>query len=155
MYASSHTSVGLTSCIFIVFFSFEYFDWFDHYAACRVTLTLTAHNHPPILTGLALELALVIWFWCQFWLNMYVLITPTNGQSINCTISEAQLWVWSLGHYGLYGNCTMSIYRWIYVILQNTPINSINHLENCFMTYGFEHFHYRNMSLCQSIGLPI
>ena len=29
-----HTSVGLTSCISIVLFSFEYFDSFDNYAAC-------------------------------------------------------------------------------------------------------------------------
>ena len=34
---SAHTSVGLTSCNPIVFFSFEYFDPFDGYAACWVT----------------------------------------------------------------------------------------------------------------------
>ena len=34
-----HTSISLTSCISIVFFSFEYFDTYDHYAACWVTLT--------------------------------------------------------------------------------------------------------------------
>ena len=33
-----HTSVSLTRCISIVFFSFEYFDPYDHYAACWVTL---------------------------------------------------------------------------------------------------------------------
>ena len=30
---------SLTSCIFIGFFSFEYFDLYDHYAACWVTLS--------------------------------------------------------------------------------------------------------------------
>ena len=35
-----HTSVGLTICISIVFFSFEYFDPYDHYATCWVTLRL-------------------------------------------------------------------------------------------------------------------
>ena len=32
------TSIGLTDCISIVFFSFEYFDSFDHYADCYVPL---------------------------------------------------------------------------------------------------------------------
>ena len=35
-----HTSVSLTSCIYIVFFSFEYFDPYCHYAACCVTLNI-------------------------------------------------------------------------------------------------------------------
>ena len=34
-----HTSVGLTTCISTVVFSFEYFDSFYHHAACWVTLT--------------------------------------------------------------------------------------------------------------------
>ena len=34
LYTLPHTSVGLTSCISIAFFSFQYFDLFDHYAAC-------------------------------------------------------------------------------------------------------------------------
>ena len=33
-----HTSVGLTDCISIVFFSCEYFDSFDHYAVGYVPL---------------------------------------------------------------------------------------------------------------------
>ena len=37
-----HTSVGLTSCISIV--QFEYFDSFDHYAACWVTLILVSRT---------------------------------------------------------------------------------------------------------------
>ena len=32
--ALPHTSFSLTSSISIVFFSFEYFDPYDHYAAC-------------------------------------------------------------------------------------------------------------------------
>ena len=43
-----HTSVGLSDCFFIVFFSFEYFDSFDHYAACWVTLT-TSTTPTPII----------------------------------------------------------------------------------------------------------
>ena len=39
LYTLPHTLVGLTDCIFIVcFFSFVYFDSFDHYAACYVLL---------------------------------------------------------------------------------------------------------------------
>ena len=34
-----HTSVSLTSCISSSFYSFEYFDPYDHFAACWVTLT--------------------------------------------------------------------------------------------------------------------
>ena len=37
---SLHSSVSLTSCISLVFFSFEYFNPFDHYAACWVNLRL-------------------------------------------------------------------------------------------------------------------
>ena len=36
-----HTSFSLTCCISIIFFSFEYFDSFDHYAACWVTLRVS------------------------------------------------------------------------------------------------------------------
>ena len=40
LYTLPHTSVDLTSCISTVFFSFEYFDLFDHYAACWVPLMI-------------------------------------------------------------------------------------------------------------------
>ena len=40
-----HTSVSLTRCISNVFFSFEYFDPYDHYAACWVTLTPHASGY--------------------------------------------------------------------------------------------------------------
>ena len=33
LYTLPHTSVSLTGCISNAFFSFEYFDSFDHYAA--------------------------------------------------------------------------------------------------------------------------
>ena len=37
-----HTSVDLTDCISIVLFCFQYFDSFDHSAACYVPFTLNA-----------------------------------------------------------------------------------------------------------------
>ena len=38
LYTLPHTSVSLTGCISNAFFSFEYFDSFDHYAAFRFPL---------------------------------------------------------------------------------------------------------------------
>ena len=35
-----HSSVSLTKCISIVFFSYEYFDPYDHYAKYWVTLRI-------------------------------------------------------------------------------------------------------------------
>ena len=37
-----HTSVSLNCCISIVFFSIEYYDPYDHYAVCWVTLIMDA-----------------------------------------------------------------------------------------------------------------
>ena len=39
LYTLPHTSVGLISCITIVFLSFEYLNSFDHFAACWFTLS--------------------------------------------------------------------------------------------------------------------
>ena len=48
-----HTSVGLTSCISIVFISLKHFDRYDHNAACCVPLILMSvrsmsHVHPHV-----------------------------------------------------------------------------------------------------------
>ena len=42
LYTLPHTSVSLTGCISNAFFSFEYFDSFDHYAAFWFPLILPA-----------------------------------------------------------------------------------------------------------------
>ena len=45
LYLLPHTSVGLTSCIYIIFFSLKIVDPYDQYAACCVPLKVDVGDH--------------------------------------------------------------------------------------------------------------
>ena len=77
-----HTSVSLTRCISIVFFSFEYFDPYVHYAVCWVTLKRffwqrVPHNPLFVFQILGLSLIVIIlWLFEKYTLvNVTTLVT--------------------------------------------------------------------------------